>query len=224
MTTAFHLTEQLQRLLSKSQTRKYEKGSLIQTTEQDKQSVFLVRSGYVKRYLINGGGTVYIQVIHGPGDIFPLTMILNELTNSQIYMGLETYYYETMCDSEVYTMDTKEFIDTIKNDNSLCEELLEICGMRMYSNTNKLESQALRGAYYKIAHQLVFFARRFGKEQDDGVKINLPFTHQDLADMLSLTRETVSREMVKLRHDGFITIDHYVIVHDVDELEHEAHS
>lgn len=226
MTTFTDTPDRLQSLLYQGESIEYEKGSLIQATDQEKQTIFLVHEGFVKRYLINGEGSIYVQIIHGPGDIFPLTVILNELTSTRVHKGMETYYYEVMCDSVIYSMDTEKFINSIKEDSSLYEELLELSSKRLYSNMNKLESQALRSAYGKIAHQLVFFARSFGREQEDGIKIEMPFTHQDLADLLSLTRETVSREMVKLRNDGFISVDddNHVIVQDADELELEAHS
>ncbi len=65
----------------------------------------------------------------------------------------------------------------------------------------------------RLATALVIAVKRFGKEKENNIHISLPLTHQDLADLTGLTRETVSRQMsdFKKRHiesydDASITV------------------
>jgi CRP-like cAMP-binding protein len=57
----------------------------------------------------------------------------------------------------------------------------------------------------KIIHMLQYLLMRFpGKKEGDWHKIELRVTHQDLANMTGLTRETTSTELNKLRRKGIV--------------------
>jgi CRP/FNR family transcriptional regulator len=77
---------------------------------------------------------------------------------------------------------------------------------------------ALKNAYRRVAHLLVYFAALYGQQTDSGVKLVVPLTHQDIGDMLDLSRETVSREMAKLKTRGLIASDKTIVIPDVDAL------
>lgn len=63
----------------------------------------------------------------------------------------------------------------------------------------------------KIASFLVILARRAaaltGAAADDGLKLQLPLTREQMADYLGLTIETVSRQITALRKAGVIQLD-----------------
>src|ERR1051325_6562476 len=90
-----------QRVLS-GRTYSLGKGQNIQTTE-DRRVLNLIKEGFVKRYLISNDGTLGVQIIYGPDDIFPLTLMFQALLNQDIYEGPEVFYYETMGPVELYT-------------------------------------------------------------------------------------------------------------------------
>ncbi len=45
-----------------------------------------------------------------------------------------------------------------------------------------------------------------GKKTDEGIVLNIKMTHQNIADMTGLTRETVTRIIDKLQTAGEITV------------------
>jgi CRP-like cAMP-binding protein len=54
------------------------------------------------------------------------------------------------------------------------------------------------------------------------VVIILPLTHQEIANLAGLTRETTSVEMKRLENDGFIGHQkHLLVVNNLSELEEE---
>jgi CRP/FNR family transcriptional regulator, anaerobic regulatory protein len=62
-----------------------------------------------------------------------------------------------------------------------------------------------KSASERVAAFLLDMARRLGTEDSDGhVVFELPFGRQDIADLLGLTIETVSRQITKLREDRMI--------------------
>jgi len=60
----------------------------------------------------------------------------------------------------------------------------------------------LRG---RLAFTLVDLAATFGSQERDGVRIDLPITHENLAEMVGATRERVSKAMAAFMAEGLIT-------------------
>ncbi|MGF1605770.1 MAG: Crp/Fnr family transcriptional regulator [Rhodothalassiaceae bacterium] len=58
----------------------------------------------------------------------------------------------------------------------------------------------------KVASFLIMLADRLGEPADDptALRLELPMTRAEMADVLGLTVETVSRQMTRLRSDGII--------------------
>lgn len=219
----YQSSQNLHKLVLGGQQQQFEKGTLIQESDRGRHGLYYINSGYVKRYSISAEGTKSVQVIYGPGDFFPLTLALNSLLDQSIYQGLETYYYETMDDAELVAVDAEILNRAIDANPILYRDILAVAGNRLHSNIQRLENQSLENTYKKVAHQLIFYARRFGRETQEGTEIMVPLTHQDIAEVLSVARETVTREMAKLRDKGSIKVGGYIILSDLEELEWEVH-
>jgi CRP-like cAMP-binding protein len=222
-TSVISKDNKLHNLITKGRQYKLAKGQIIQSTDE-RQVVNLICEGYIKRYLISNDGSLGVQVIYGPGDIFPLTLAFKVLFNQDIYEGPEVYYYEAMTDAEIYTIDTNTLLDAAKKDEEIYKFLLQESGVRLHSMINGLENLSLRRSHKRVAHQLAYLAHRFGKKTASGTQINIPLTHQDMADILSATRETVSQSMAKLRDKKLIKTNKFIVIPDIKKLEQEAYS
>jgi CRP-like cAMP-binding protein len=199
------------------------KAQIVQSSD-DTQLPRLVTKGYVKRYLIANDGSLGVQSIYGVGDIFSLTQLFKILLNQNIYPGPETYYYETMSEAEIYSLDIDFFVEAIKSDPALYKDLFSQSGRRLRSNIYRLENLTLSSSYKRVAHQLAFLARDYGQEVKEGICIKIPLTHLDIANILSITRETVSISIAQLRKNKLIKTGRNIIVPDLEKLEDEAHS
>lgn len=215
-------TLRLYQLVSKGRKLKLAKGEVVQTTE-DADKLLLIKSGYIKKYLILSDGSIRIQIIYGPGDIFPLTIAFKMLFDQDLYRGPEVYYYETMCETVVRTIDRQTLLKSVKNNSLLYSDLLSEAGKRLESNIQQLENVGLPNAHKRVAHQLVYYARTYGEKRRGGIRIKIPLTQQDIADVLSATRETVSLSMSTLRKKGLIKYGRHIIVPDVKKLEETAY-
>ena len=210
-------------LLLKGRHYKLPKGQIIQTTE-DRRVFNLLHSGYVKRYLIANDGSYGVQVIYGPGDFFPVTLAYSALFDRAINEGPETYYYEAMTNSDIYTIDESALKEATEKDPVIYKELFYLAGQRLHWALHGLENLALGNSYHRVAHEVLYLANKFGEKKIYGTKISVPLTHQDLADILSLTRETVSTCMVQLRKKHLIINTRGIIVPNLKKLEAEAHT
>lgn len=214
-------SKELRELLRVGRLQKYSKKQIIQSSDEE-LSLCLVKSGFVKRYLIAADGTLGVQSIYGPGDIFPLTVVFKVLLDQDIYEGPEVYYYEAMSDTEVYKIDSQTLLSMVKDNPLLYRDFLTEAGRRFLSNIQRLENVSLRSAYKRVAHQLVFYARQFGKQTPAGTAIQVPLTQQEIANILSATRETVSLSITELRKKKLVQGGKVIVIPDVNKLEEEA--
>lgn len=216
------LKSALARILLEGKHYKLPKNQLVHVFD-DRMMLSIIKTGYIKRYLITDDGNKSVQSIYGPGDIFPLTPVYKALFDYDIYKGDEVYYYETISESNVYSISQVSLKEAINENPSLYQDLLVVSGDRLGSNIQRLENMALGSAHNRVAHQLAYYADKFGKTSNRGVEILLPLTHQTLASILNLARETVTHSLVRLQEKGLIVSDKNIIVPNVDALKRDAH-
>jgi CRP-like cAMP-binding protein len=212
------------KLLKNGRTYALKPGQIIQSTE-DRRVFNLVKSGYIKRYLIGTDGTLGVQVLYGPDDIFPITLAFHALFGMAISETKEVYYYEAVTDVVIQSVWADELTSAVKENPLLYRDLMVIAGKRLHSTLNGLENVTLVTAYKRIAHQLAYLGRRFGEKKGaKGTKILIPLTNKDIAEILTLNSSTVSAGLSKLRRKGLIKNDpdkHFVIS-DMKKLMDEA--
>ncbi len=63
-----------------------------------------------------------------------------------------------------------------------------------------------KNASQRIKMLLLTLSFDRGEKTAEGITLNIKLTHQNIADMVGLTRETVTRVLDKWRKDGAITI------------------
>ena len=71
----------------------------------------------------------------------------------------------------------------------------------------KLEHLVFRDVPAKLAALLLELANDFGVPQDEGTSISLKITHQEMANLIGSTRETVSLTLAQFRDNNAILIN-----------------
>lgn len=214
--------EKLKSLFGNTQSLHFKRGEAITNTD-DLEHLWFVEKGFIERFQILNSGAIRAQSFYGPGDIFPLTYVFQKLMDRDIYHGPETYYYEALGNVKLFKISGDELKRAVERDPLLYKDLLAVSGNRFASNIQLLENHALGDAHKRVAHQLLFYAKRFGKQSKKGTNIPMPITQQDLADLLSLTRETVSVCMQALRNKNLIVGTRDIHVVSMEALQAEAY-
>lgn len=220
--TQFYRSPHLHSLFSAGKVAYYTKGQMVGSTEEKGQSMLVVK-GYIKRYMISGDGSLGIQIVYGPQDLFSLTQIYRELLGQSLYDGPEVYYYQALCDVQLMYLHTETLVSAVADDMNLYKELFSEAGHHLKSCVHSLENMSFGNVYNRVSHQLVFFAREYGTMTPEGLQIDIPLIHQDIADILQTTRESVTRAMVGLRDKGILQPGRHIIITDLDRLIAEAY-
>lgn len=193
-----HLPE-LTAFLEKYPTRKFKKGQTVLFQGEVPRYAYVTKSGTIKTYNISPLGEEQIISLSVEYDILPEAWFLKE--SSVAY-----YFYEAFTDCEVYTIPREELAQEVEKNpvltNTLLRRFMQLyIGARVH--VNALEQSRSRD---KLVHLLHYLMMRFGsdEETDGSVELAIRLTHQTLANMLGVTRETIAMEISRLRKEKVI--------------------
>jgi CRP-like cAMP-binding protein len=210
------------KLMSNGKPLLVSKGDSVGTTAEG-HKLYMIMKGYVKRYFITSNGSIGLQLVYVPGDVFFFTKVYREILGQSIYDGPETYYYEAMSDSSLLTLDLDVLKQALKENPDLYRELFSEAGYHLRTSIYRLENISIGNTYARVAHQLLYAAQEDSEVVGDGIKINVPLTHQDIADILGATRATVTLAITKLRQEGALAPGRQLVITNMKTLEKEAY-
>lgn len=130
----------LQALCATGKLERFEKGNVIGSTDSTEGLTFITR-GYVKRYRITERGTLGVQIIYGPQDIFPFTRIYPLLLGQSLHDGPEVYYYQAMCQVEICCLSARQLESAVEADPLLYKELFAEAGQHLKTCVHAIENK-----------------------------------------------------------------------------------
>ena len=167
------------------------------------QSVMLVQSGLVKVYGITTGGDQRTVTLLTSGDIFPVECVFNK-------SRVSLYYYEALSDCQVLSLPKTAFLEALQSDNTLKDQIFESYMAHYTSATMHIYALEHSHAQEKVVYILQYLVARFGEKQASGfTKIALRLSHQDIAEMVGLTRETTAVELHRLKDRKLISYQRF---------------
>ena len=187
------------------------KGQVIIRAHDHPSGVFLIDKGFIKTYSITKYGETNLHLIRQRGEVFPIIWALSDIHRE--------VFYESMTQSVLYKTSKKEFKEFAFSDRGvhslLVDQVVELYRM----HADRVNNLQLRTAKERVAYRLLALAKRFGRQQKDGVLIKAPLRHQDIADSINTARETTSRELEKLEKKQVIAYkEHDIIVLNQSQL------
>lgn len=193
----------------------YKKGEIILRAGDTPQGILYIKKGYVKDYSISKEGEELTLIIFKPEDFFPMQWAINNIPN--------THYFEAMSAAEIWRIPKDEFILFIKENPSVFFELTSHIILRLGGVLQRMEYLAFGNAYQKVASILMICADRFGEKERKGTVIQVILTHKDIANLLGITRETVSVEVKKLERKKIIGYrGRLIVIKDIKGLNKES--
>ena len=77
-------------------------------------------------------------------------------------------------------------------------------------------SQSKKKTYGKVADAILYFSKIIYESPE----FELPFTRQELADLIGISRESATRVLLKLREDGIVGVDdRFISVSNIGMLQ-----
>ncbi|SFJ32254.1 CRP/FNR family transcriptional regulator, anaerobic regulatory protein [Paenibacillus sp. UNC496MF] len=172
------------------------KNTLVQTPESTQDGLFFVKEGKLRLYQLNESGKQFTLGILTRGNIFGGLHAFS--------FGTKQVYIETLESSLLCTMFEPQFERLMINRPQLALKFLKTLSDRLKEREDQLEQLALHGLRRRLLHLLSTLSEKFGVIQDGYARIDLPLSHQEIANMLGASREAVSGVMSELAKEGVI--------------------
>lgn len=176
--------------------------------------IFYLKQGYVRFYTVSGEGDEMTLYIFSPNSCFPLWLIDSK------YSG---YYFETLTPSEVYYCDRSKLDQFLSKNLDVNLEIMQQLSQFSASIIKKIEYKIFGSAYQQVIATILDLAECFGQKDKEETTIVYWFTHQDIANIVSLSRERVTMEINNLMKKKLISYNnHFIIIPKLELLRSEA--
>lgn len=203
--------EKVQAFFEKYPKRSYPKGQILLMPGDPVEYAYQIISGTVKAYSLSYKGDQVILNNFTHNTLFPISAIINSTPNM--------YYYQASSDLEVYQAPEKDVLALIKSDVDLLLAFLGQSHLALERTANKMNRLMSGNARDLIIFDLLTEVRANGKVDPEGRYV-VSISEQELGARAGLTRETVSREINKLKDlDLLKTNRGRIILTDIMALE-----
>ncbi|MCE5249188.1 Crp/Fnr family transcriptional regulator [bacterium] len=191
-----------------------EKIILLEAEEGD--TLFIIINGKVKVTTFTENGKEVIFSILGEGDFFGEMSLLDGKPRSASVISME--------DSELQLIRRCDFYRLLENHPHIALKLLEELASRLRKADERIESLALLDVTGRVAGILMQLAEERGEPSGNTVTIKSRPTHQELANMVGTTRETVTRVLKQLELKKYIEMSGKdVTIFDVEVFKRDLY-
>lgn len=204
----------LEPLIKRSLTRKYSPGSTILFQGEVPRSACVIKKGVVRVYSISAQGDEQIVSYYVEGEIFPSSWIFGKTSGT-------LFFYEAITDSEVAFIGRQELLTYMLSRTSRSVALLDYFATSYAASLIRISALEQPKAREKLLYTLYYLCQRYGertKRSDAVYIINLQLTHQNLASLVGLTRETTATETNRLKREKIINYANQKYSINIDKL------
>jgi CRP/FNR family cyclic AMP-dependent transcriptional regulator len=212
MLATIQQTEELLQLFRRQGSRyTYKKGEFIIRPGEIPSGVFYIESGLVKAYDITKYGEENLLIIRREGEVFPLIWGITGQERQVIY--------EAIAPAAVWEITRTCFLEHITSNPEALAPLLDMT-LEMYRiHSERILNLEYRSVRERLISFLLTMSHRFGKKTTEGLLINVPLRHQDIASSINASRETTTRELAALeRKDLLSTSQSLITLKDLNKL------
>jgi len=195
--------------------RVYPRGATVFNEGESSDRVAIVTDGRVKISYFTDEGREVMLAARGPGSLLGDLALIDNRPRSGTVTALEQV--EALI---VTSADFRRFLESHPS-ASLC--LLGQLAARLREATRRQVEFAAQDSIGRVAARLVELVDDHGEETEEGARITLPLTQEELASWTGASREGVSRALQMFRTRGWITTHRRgITVHDREALQKRA--
>lgn len=204
--------EDIHELMSAAKRRAFRSGEVIFHRDDPGQVLYMIKEGKVKICIISPDGQEISLAVFGKGECFGEFALLDGLPRSADAIAMERV--------ECYTLQRSDFQNAIMKNPRIAIQVLEALTRRLRNTDNMVEDLIFLDVYGRVAKKLLELADAHGVKTDDGVRIDVRLTQQELASMVGASRESVNKVMGYFSEKDFISTDkHRITLHRIADLK-----
>jgi len=178
--------------------RQFSKNQIILHEEETANFFYFIYSGEVKIIQISLEGKEKILAIHRRGEYFGEMSILDGKTLPATVVAME--------DTRIGLISRDNFTKYLLSNERVLKELIAILCNRLRESWLMIKVLSFADAEQRVRVVLKNMGDHFGITDQRGILIDMRLTHSDIANLASISRETVTRTLNRLEGEGEIEI------------------
>ncbi len=203
--------DQMARLAESVERREVRRRETVYLPGDPAESLYLVNGGRVKISKVTRDGKALTLNYCGPSELFGETSLVDGSPRQEMAEAMEN--------SMITEIARTVFEEFLSKNPSLGVGMTKLLAKRRLQLENKVETLVFRDVTSKLAELLLELAEEYGVEDSRGTLIALKITHQELANLIGSTRETVSLTLSQFKRKDLLTTEgRKVIVTDSESL------
>lgn len=184
-------------LTARARTRRWPVGASLFLEGERSGTVVVIASGRVKVFSLTEQGEEILLAVRGAGALLGEVSAVDGAPRSASVAALEPVV--------ALVLPTGAFLDFLGTHAGAAMALLRLITDRLRDSDRKRVEFAAYDTTARVARRLVELAERFGEPDEQGVRITVSLSQDELAGWVGASREAVAKALRVLRERGFVT-------------------
>lgn len=207
--------EEIQQVEANSRYRKIKKNEPIYLPADLADGVLLLVSGRVRICHLTPEGKQSILVFIEPGEIFGELALVGAAKREEFAEAAEK--------SELVLIPRQNIEQLMALHPDLTMGISKVIGIRRQRVERRLKNLLFRSNRERLIHLILELVEQYGRRKDDTVELGIKLSHQELANIIGSTRETVTVVLGQLQNEGMISLARRkILVNQLEQLASEV--
>ncbi|MEO0561323.1 MAG: Crp/Fnr family transcriptional regulator [Chloroflexota bacterium] len=190
--------EEVTAFYARAPTRTYPAGDLLYQPYETRRVTFLLRAGRVRLYQMTVDGQTTAIALVEPGALFGEMPLVGQ--------AMTGHYAEALDEVTLAVLQPDDVRALLLTDSRVTERLVLSLGQRVSDLEHQLHAISLKTTGARVASMLLYAGLRYNKRTPDG-HLTVGITHEYLAHIVSLNRETVTRALNDFQRAGLVRLE-----------------
>lgn len=200
----------------KDQVQKIKADTLLFHEKDSVENVFLLLSGSVALGRVHLRGKDFILKIFNNQELIVEYQLFKQNPHYQ-------FYAKALSDCEIVQIRKEQFEEFIMNDPDAMNAFVSWLSTGYLKAQMKCQDLIMNGKKGGLFSILIRLCNSYGVMTEDGILIDLPLTHQELANLTYGTREVIQRTLMELREKDVIIYDQQkFLIKNINYLKEEV--
>lgn len=194
-------------------TTTFPAGSILFSEGQQPRGIYVLCHGRAKLTTASSEGKMLITHVASEGEVLGISSAISGRAHKSTA--------ETVEPTQVNFVKREDFLRFLHDHGDACFRAAQQLADECQTAENHVRSLGLsHSAAEKMANLLLSWVEENGKDTDQGTRIKLMMTHQEIAQMIGTSRETVTRLLGDFKQKKIISIKgSTLLIHNKPALE-----
>lgn len=212
--------EELRKLKSITFTRHYGKRSNVFVQGQARDGIYLIKRGVIKIYKVNEDGAEQVIFYLHEGDLFPHAGFFEDTPYPATAEVVE--------EAELFFIPTGEFEQLLLAHPTIAIAVMKNMSQKIEQLQRKVQEFIAMDVNRRLISILIRLVEEHGElienDHKKTIRLRLPITHQDIANMAGTSRETVNRLFNQLKKQEILRMNRReMIIDQFDALKEKLY-